>query len=250
MGTAVPVGDLPEAFVPVDLRFSQANPPEGLMKARSDRLDGMTYAVDLSSQTCSCPDFIETRKLSTQPGEMARLCKHLVRAMYLHNAFIGANSWIKVIAEEGCGGPKLAWEVRLPTAKPMLVTLGNSSQWINVYAHTLRKGERYALASGPIRQFGWAVNEHRWSYGEAPPGAGEIRSLLKELGRSGLDNLILHKTQLRKQDHRLNMIVGSSPSFPVFPSPNLGAKRFRSGAASGDKMISRVLSRIFQWLLG
>ena len=36
-------------------------------------------------------------------------------------------------------------------------------------------------ASGEIERFGWSIEKERWSYGDGPPGAGELRKILKEV---------------------------------------------------------------------
>jgi hypothetical protein len=61
--------------------------------------------------------------------------------------------------------------------------------WLDVITRKRRKGERAGLFTGAYDCFGYSIIEGRWSYGEGPPGAGEIRRLLarhfgaKERGR-------------------------------------------------------------------
>ncbi|WP_176518630.1 SWIM zinc finger family protein [Rhodobacter maris] len=175
----------------------------------------MTYSLDLAAQTCTCPDFVEVRGNLAKSGELGRLCKHLVRALNERHAFDSANNWVRAIVNAGHGAPYIAWEVSLPTAKPMLVTVGNSREWLNVFAHMKRNGERYSEASGPIEQFGWSLGGHRWSYGQGPAGASEIRPFLKQLDGVDFDALLRGDNRSRPPQSATTFVVGTAPSFPV-----------------------------------
>lgn len=71
--------------------------------------------------------------------------------------------------------------MQLQSATEVVMTIGFSKDWINVYAHSVRAGERIANASGPIKNYGWSVIDHRWSYGDPPAGARELKKLLAEI---------------------------------------------------------------------
>ncbi len=58
------------------------------------------------------------------------------------------------------------------------MTANRNGEWLNIYAHSKRRGEVTINASGRILQYGRSVAEHRWSYGRAPNGAGELRRVL------------------------------------------------------------------------
>lgn len=236
---------LSSAFKPVSLSFTPPNTSHPPIRTSSDRGSGVAYTLDLAAQTCTCPDFRETRRKSMRPGELGRLCKHLVRALAERHAFDDANKWVNVIVQEGYGAPYFAWEVALPTAKPMLVTITDSRDWINVYAHLKRAGERYPAASGPVKGFGWSRLEHRWSYGEGPPGASEIRSLLKQLDSVDLD-LLLHETNQSEPPHySMRCVVGQPPSGLYAPLPDLSKSHIKPVKTGGSSKSRGLLGRLF-----
>ena len=52
--------------------------------------------------------------------------------------------------------------------------------WLDVAARKRRRGETRGVYTGPYAMFGYSCSEGRWSHGEGPPGASEIRGLLAE----------------------------------------------------------------------
>lgn len=142
------------------------------------RADEPAATVDLAAQTCSCDDFRQHRA-GRAPDHFARWCKHLVVGLREDGAFAGADEWIAAIAHNDHGGPVGAFKVALKSAPEVLMVVDPASDWVNVYARTLNSGERIAQASGPIEKFGWSVSQHRWSWGEGPPGARELRRMLR-----------------------------------------------------------------------
>lgn len=149
--------------------------PDVTREVQSSSSDGGTYRVSLSEQTCTCPDFLH--RGGRPRNHFGRWCKHLITVLDREGAFEHANEWHKAIVQERHGGPETARLVDLKGAPPVLITRGDSDEWVNVFAHSLRRGERVAQASGPISQSGWNTAERRWSYGDGPPGAGELRKL-------------------------------------------------------------------------
>ncbi len=146
----------------------------------SFRSIGKRYTVSLAAQTCSCADFLETRR-SFAENYFSRWCKHIIAAANDVGAFGEANLWHKAIANEGAGGPVAAFLITPPDGQDFLATIGASREWINVFVRTARPGEKLPNLTGPVRQFGWSLSEKRWSYGSAPRGAGNIRKLLSQI---------------------------------------------------------------------
>lgn len=138
------------------------------------------YLVSLATQTCTCADFLSARTAAPK-NHMSRCCKHLLTKLLELGVFDGADKWIVAICKSGRGGPQAAWVVERESSPEVAISLSQSKEWINVYAHSLRKKERIANASGPIKEYGWSIPEQRWSYGDAPPGARELRKLLAEI---------------------------------------------------------------------
>lgn len=137
------------------------------------------YKVNMGEVTCTCPDFEHRRKRPA--NTFGHLCKHLVVVLNRNGAFEN-DKWKKAIATDGHGGPVQAWMIERKDSPPALVTISSGNEWVNVYAPSVRKGERIANATGEIRRYGWSVQEKRWSYAESPPGARELRSLFASMG--------------------------------------------------------------------
>jgi hypothetical protein len=80
---------------------------------------------------------------------------------------------------------------RLQRASGQAFAVGYSegSEWLDVITRKRRKGDKAGLFTGAYEHFGYDGAEGRWSYGEGPPGALELRRLLahhlgaKERGR-------------------------------------------------------------------
>jgi hypothetical protein len=171
---------LPADFQVFSLSLELGPFPATKFRVRSHSEDRTFYEIDLNKQSCTCPNFQKTRT-GYPHGHMGRFCKHLMEELSSRKAFAGASEWHRAIADEGYGGPALAWLVDLEPARQILITADPSSDWINVFARAKRAHERSAEASGKIKRFGWYIPERRWSYGAAPPGARQIRARLKEL---------------------------------------------------------------------
>lgn len=146
----------------------------------TSRSSGSVYDVSLSDQSCDCPDFVEHRAL--QPKDhFSRWCKHIIWRAEEAGAFVDANPWQKAIVDHGRGGPLGAFLIELPHNQEFLTTVGTSRTWIDVYAKTALPGEKLPLLTGPIAQYGWSIVEKRWSYGQAPRGAKNIKQLLTQI---------------------------------------------------------------------
>ena len=171
-----PVDDL---FIPFALECDDIHPVSGDCRIASFSDPEVFYVVSLSDQTCSCPDFLH--RSDFPENSFSRWCKHLVAALSDAGAFENISQWHKGITEAGHGGPIGAFTVTTEKSQVFLLTAGRNPDWINVLGRTRRKGEQAHQASGPIREFGWCISERRWSYGEGPPGARELRRLMVQI---------------------------------------------------------------------
>lgn len=239
---------VPGCFKQVSLNFDAPRYVKPQERVQSDREPGVFYLLDLNAQTCTCPDFVEMRAKKAKPGELGRLCKHLLRALERREGFSSASAWVQAIVREGYGAPYFAWEVTLPSARPMLVTVGTSKEWVNIFAHRKRTGERYSEASGVIQQFGWSLDQHRWSYGEGPPGASEIRPLLKELDNVDFNVLLRGGNQTRPPQSATTCVVATAPSLPV-PTPKTDVRSAAPSVPTQTPSKPRgTLGRLIGWL--
>ncbi|WP_367278628.1 SWIM zinc finger family protein [uncultured Sulfitobacter sp.] len=168
-----------DLFIPFQLECADIRPVSGDRQIASFTHPGVFYDVSLSYQTCSCPDFLHRSDFPA--NSFSRWCKHLMAALSDEGAFKNIGEWHKAIAEAGHGGPFSAFTVTTERSQVFLLTAGRNPDWINVLGRTRRKGEQAHQASGSIREFGWCISERRWSYGEGPPGARELRRLMVQI---------------------------------------------------------------------
>ena len=141
---------------------------------------GRKYTVSLADQTCSCPNFKETRA-DCPRDHLSRWCKHILRVAVEVGAINDSIFWINAIAKADRGGPAAAFLICPPDGQEFLTTIGRSREWINVFVRTARPGERLPHLTGPVREFGWNIAAKSWSYGTAPRGARSIRKLLSQI---------------------------------------------------------------------
>jgi hypothetical protein len=70
------------------------------------------------------------------------------------------------------------YRLHLASGQPFAVGHSPGDDWLDVIARKRRKGEKGGEYAGPYGDYGYSVVEGRWSYGEAPPGATEVREAM------------------------------------------------------------------------
>jgi hypothetical protein len=81
------------------------------------------------------------------------------------------------------------YRLTLASGERLAVGYTAGDDWLDVITRKRKKGEKGGRFTGPYDVFGYNMTAGRWSYGEGPAGAGEIRKLLagafgaKERGR-------------------------------------------------------------------
>lgn len=175
-------------LIPHTISFDVAPSTTQPIEVRSSSLEEHrpTYLVDLVAQTCTCPDF--ARRSTIQRDNPARWCKHIVRQMRDTGSARGRDLWGEAMLSEGMGGPNRTMLVRRGGWPDILVAQENSDDWISVYARTARRGENVREATGRVHRFGWNTEQRRWSYGESPPGAGQLRKILNAVAEQLRDS--------------------------------------------------------------
>jgi hypothetical protein len=177
-----------QIFKKAVLPFKRDETFHGIVSIRSQAIhnnNGREYNVDLLQVTCTCANFEKRDQFETISP--MRYCRHLLRLLNERNAFKSMGKWEKAIINDGSGAPIQSWVVSLKTAPEVLIVdAGSGNEWVDVYAHTKRSGEHIADASGEIQRFGWNYIEHRWSYGEGPPGSRELTPLMKSVTKKAL----------------------------------------------------------------
>jgi hypothetical protein len=101
--------------------------------------------------------------------------------MKMADAFSDVDETYWNILELGAGGPRKIYRFTHPNIKEMYILIGESDEWLNIYARTKCKGETVSSATGPYDLYGWSVEQKRWSYHNGPAGASHIKKLLSQL---------------------------------------------------------------------
>lgn len=132
--------------------------------------EDMTYEVDFSGPTCSCPDF-KSRRSQFSEGSIPRCCKHIMQGYSELRPAIGWPSWLEPFLETGFRPlPSQKWAVLRCEYFTALVSSA-SPEWGNVYM----------LVDGESCKYGYSIDDERWSYGTAPKLANEFVKLIRRL---------------------------------------------------------------------
>lgn len=70
------------------------------------------------------------------------------------------------------------YRLRMASGEVFAVGFTEGEPWLDVFTRKRRKGEKGGVYTGPYDDFGYDALDGRWSYGESPPRAAEIRELI------------------------------------------------------------------------
>lgn len=151
------------------------------------------YSVDLDKQTCDCQRFEE--KQNFPKGHMGRICEHLFVEMDRQKAFVSLHHMVLTALTLGLREQtREAYALKHPELPMMYVVIGESDEWINVYARKKLGNQTIYEASGDFERHGWSVWQKRWSYSSGPAGASLLREFFMSL--TSVDDVSLHASQL------------------------------------------------------
>ncbi|WP_317933581.1 hypothetical protein [Halioxenophilus sp. WMMB6] len=150
--------------------------PDQEVESYSD--ENTTYNVSVSEMTCTCPDFKKHRK-GVPVNDPRRACKHLYCVLEENNLLSNLSELALAILESPSKNKKLT-TVKLSSGNEVSICHGGN-EWVDVFTRKRRKGDSGGLYSGKYDRFGFNINEQRWSYGDGPPGAREIKSILSQV---------------------------------------------------------------------
>lgn len=136
-----------------------------------------SYELDLFSQSCSCPKFASQQHF--QKNDVRRWCKHLIEAMDQHGAFAKLDQSYHVPIMNALGSISEIYQYQHPEMKAVYFVVGHNEDWLNVIVRRTKQGEKTVQASGHYRRYGWSYSQKRWSNGDAPKGASNLRRTLK-----------------------------------------------------------------------
>jgi hypothetical protein len=150
--------------------------PDQEIESYSD--ENILYSVSASEMSCTCPDFKKYRK-GIPVNDPRRACKHVYSVM-ADNGLLSNLSELALAILESPSKNRTLTTVKLASGNEVSICHGGN-EWVDVFTRKRRKGDSGGLYSGKYDRFGFNINEQRWSYGDAPPGAREIRSVLSQV---------------------------------------------------------------------
>jgi hypothetical protein len=168
---------------PIVVEFQiQGTPSRNEWKFRTDDGEMTFYYVNLETVSCTCKEFISHRQKHNVKG-IGRLCKHLARAYKKAGIWPEQEDVVTVLLENGpfSGG---AWNyhnvyaVHLRSGEKVYFGTKNDREWVDVYTRKRKRGEKAGSFTGAYSKFGFDRGARRWSYGDGPPAAKEIREII------------------------------------------------------------------------
>lgn len=153
---------------------------DGRLTVKSKTSKGVTYDLDLTARTCTCPSFVE-RHAAYPPDTLRRPCKHLRDEMYKTGLFRGCDAFVLQLAMDGWLKSHV-YRAEMRSGRSIFVAYDPGHDWIDVHARQRMRGEKDGNYSGLYERYGFSLPEQRWSYGDGPAGAREIRDILHNAG--------------------------------------------------------------------
>ena len=136
------------------------------------------YEVNLEKMTCTCADFKKNR-INFENDDVRRACKHILDKLKIKRLLDKHDDLTECVIIYG--------RVKINTVKTFMqsgeavLICYDESEWVDVYARNRKKGETGGKYTGGYDRFGFNKSENRWSYRSGPPGAKEIRELIKKV---------------------------------------------------------------------
>lgn len=138
-----------------------------------------SYRVNLFKMTCTCQDFQKKARLQFAKTDIRRPCKHLLKLLLKKGLLKEPDELTRSILDWLPSGKHFA--INHMMSGEAIVFCYGRNDWIDVFARKRRKGDGDGHYTGGYDRFGFNVIENRWSYGSGPPGALEIREMIKAL---------------------------------------------------------------------
>lgn len=140
------------------------------------------YSLNLKHMTCTCADFIKNNRGRFEPGDIRRLCKHLIE---LYSQLIGSIGLSEInfsIIKNGHGINSNYDILKIgETNNRVGIIYDNERPWCDVYAKN---------KNGEYERYGYDKIERRWSYNEKPPSiAKQIEDLISPKLKNVISNI-------------------------------------------------------------
>ena len=133
---------------------------------------GVSYKVDLTGPSCTCPDW-HGRRSRLPDGHLSRCCKHIFDAYAQLPETLTTADWLEAFLELAWpANPKTEWQLITINSHPVLYSSASDKGWANCFAKDGPSYDRY----------GYNVDERRWAYGAQPHSAWAISEAIVSLG--------------------------------------------------------------------
>ena len=165
------------------VNLSIDEPPKQLdWKFRTDGTGKSYFNVNLTDITCTCESFT-TRRSRFASNDIRRFCGHIIRGYEKSGAWPEPEGIVATLLasgppEGGCWAYDDIARTELSSGEYVYFGTKQDREWIDVYARGRRKSDVRGKYTGNYGKFGFNIIEKKWSFGSAPPGAGEIRAIL------------------------------------------------------------------------
>jgi hypothetical protein len=171
---ATSTGAIPARRRPIILPpLPPAIAPTMLVESGSDA--SVTYSVNLAALTCTCANFTKERS-GYVPLDIRRVCKHARIALEKSGAMDCYSAELRaVLTSEN----RVTFHDSTPSGGRVVFQYVPGEPWIDVHTRKRKKGEKAGVFTGDFAVYGFNLDEERWSYGSGPPGAGEIREMIR-----------------------------------------------------------------------
>lgn len=156
------------------VEFNEIPKQNSIKNVVADYEKNSFFELNLIDQTCGCDSFQKNRHIYPV-NDVRRLCQHLrYELLQKHCAYISelAECYISYRSRDNFNISKY----QLSSGVPFYIGHnGTKSEWIDIFARKRRKGEKEGNFTGAYERYGYNLLEKRWSYGEGPAGAKEIK---------------------------------------------------------------------------
>ncbi len=171
-------------LVPGELLVEFEDPPaDGGLWYDSSSYATHLYAIDLTTVSCSCPDFKKGREIYPI-RDVRRYCKHLLSVGNEAGFCKKLNIENELIDYAMRGNHSLAVRSRMFLKQidenELFIVQDGVSGWFNMYTRKNRSTDT-TKCTGEIDRFGYNLESNRWGYGDAPFQPMKIKDFVRTL---------------------------------------------------------------------
>ena len=172
---------------PTDIKIiPPAEPTDTKVRSYSD--PSIEYIVNLSTLSCTCPDF-NKRRIMKAPGSLERVCKHQKSLLLLSGKYAGT------LIDEVLKDEYHSQYYYIHSEFPAVFGYTIQKEWINVWA----AGSESRLGKISFGRFGYSLLEERWSFGNFPRDQNAIEEIIQgvfPLGDHFTECLNIHLSEI------------------------------------------------------